>query len=300
MDDTGARLDLLHVATETITLTRTFGMVPASRGDIVAPALLDRVVVAANAFVKAGSSLDPALLEGTTLVAVKRFYAAAREVPWLDQVLKSTRLRERAWRCASHVAFYALQEHQRRCTVIPAIVSAMRCMPLSTVREKSFPSKEFLDDARKALMGAGLPPGCLSTAYLSNIARHARHLLAAALRLACSGLTARCITGMAAEPARLAGIAVELVDARGTSKRCSACGTIGNRHGKTFSCTNVDCEKMVDSDLNGSRNVRTAPTSQRLHAKGEGARYRPLACRASTSLSLDGPGVDVQVRQSLK
>jgi transposase len=43
--------------------------------------------------------------------------------------------------------------------------------------------------------------------------------------------------------ARIAGIAVELVDARGTSKRCSACGTIGNRNGKTFSCTNVDCEK---------------------------------------------------------
>jgi transposase len=60
---------------------------------------------------------------------------------------------------------------------------------------------------------------------------------------------------------RIAGIAVELVDARGTSKRCSACGTIGNRNGKTFSCTNVDCEKMVDSDLNGSRNVRLAPTS---------------------------------------
>ena len=86
VDDTGARLDVLHVATETITLTRTFGMVPASRGDIVAPALLDRVVVAANAFVKAGASLDPALLEGTTLVAVKRFYAAAREVLWLDPV----------------------------------------------------------------------------------------------------------------------------------------------------------------------------------------------------------------------
>ena len=60
MDDTGARLDVLHVATETITLTRTFGMVPASREDIVAPAVLERVVVAANAFVKAGASLDPA------------------------------------------------------------------------------------------------------------------------------------------------------------------------------------------------------------------------------------------------
>jgi hypothetical protein len=36
----------------------------------------------------------------------------------------------------------------------------------------------------------------------------------------------------------------------------------------------------VDSDLNGSRNVRIAPTSPRLYAKVEGARFRPLACRA--------------------
>ncbi len=78
--------------------------------------------------------------------------------------------------------------------------------------------------------------------------------------------------------ARLAGIAVELVGARGTSKRCSACGTTGIREGKTFSCTNKTCNKQMDSDLNGSRNVRIAPTSPRLHAKGEGARYRPLAC----------------------
>ncbi len=107
-DDAGARLDVLHVATETITLTRTFGMMPTSRGDMIAPVVLERVVVAANAFVKAGASLDPALLEGSTLVAVKRFYTAARNVPWLDPILQSTRLRERAWRCASHVAYYAL------------------------------------------------------------------------------------------------------------------------------------------------------------------------------------------------
>ncbi len=181
-DEAGARLDVLHVASETITLTRTFGMVPASRDDIVAPEVLERVVVAANAFVRAGASLDPALLEGTTLVAVKRFYTTARAVPWMNPVLQATRLRERAWRCASHVAYYALQEHQRRCTVIPAIVSAMQGVSLSTIREKQYPSKEFLDAARDALKGAGLPAGCSSTAYLSNMARHAKHLLVNALR----------------------------------------------------------------------------------------------------------------------
>jgi hypothetical protein len=44
-DDAGARLDVLHVATETITLTRTFGMKPASREGNIAPAVLGRVVV---------------------------------------------------------------------------------------------------------------------------------------------------------------------------------------------------------------------------------------------------------------
>jgi len=112
VDDTGARLDVDNVASETITITRTFGMVPASRRDIVEPALLDRVMVATNALIKAGATLDRSLLEGTTLVAVKRFYDAARAVPWLDPALKSTRLRERAWRCASQVAYYALLRHE--------------------------------------------------------------------------------------------------------------------------------------------------------------------------------------------
>ncbi len=201
--DAGARLDVLHVATETITLTRTFGMVPASRGDIIAPAVLERVVVAANAFVKAGASLDPAMLEGTTLVAVKRFYAAARNVPWLDPVLAATRLRERVWRCASHVAYYALQEHQRRCRVIPAIVSAMQGVSLSTIREKSFPSKEFLDATRDALKGAGQPDGCLSVVYLSNMARHTKHLLKDAFCASCREAVTRCISLIARDPEQI-------------------------------------------------------------------------------------------------
>jgi hypothetical protein len=50
--------------------------------------------------------------------------------------------------------------------------------------------------------------------------------------------------------------------------------------------------------------ARPVPTSSGcgypLTLEGEGARYRPLACRASTSLSLDEPGLDVQVRLGLK
>ena len=188
------------MATETITLTRTFGMVPASREDIVPPAVLERVVVAANAFVKAGASMDPALLEGTTMVAVKRFYDTARTVPWLDSVLQATRLRERAWRCASHVAHYALQEHQRRCTVIPAIVSAMQGISLSTIRETTYPSKALLDAARDRLADAGLPGGCSSTVYMSNMARHAKHLLQHALRSSTCDAIAGSIGMIAREP----------------------------------------------------------------------------------------------------
>ena len=77
--------------------------------------------------------------------------------------------------------------------------------------------------------------------------------------------------------ARLAGIGVELVNARGTSKRCSACGAVGVRDGKRFSCMMEGCGKKVDSDLNGARNVRLAPTSPRLYAKVEGALFRSIA-----------------------
>ncbi len=178
-------------------------MIPASRGDIIAPAVLDCVVVAANAFVKAGASLDPALLEGTTLVAVKRFYAAARDVPWLDLALEATRLKERAWRCASHVAYYALQEHQRRCKVIPVITSAMQGDLLSTIREQTFPSKEFLEAARDGLKDAGLPGGCLSTVYLSNMSRHAKHLLQEGLRSSCREEIARSVEMIARDPSSI-------------------------------------------------------------------------------------------------
>jgi transposase len=193
VDDTGARLDVDHVATETITLTRTFGMVPASRVDIVEPALFGQVIVAANIFVKAGTSINPAFLEGTTLVVVKRFYDAAREVPGIDLALKSTRLRERAWRCASHVAFYALQEYQRRCKIIPAVARILQGMSLVQVREHMFPSKELLADARDALKDADMPAGCLSTVYMSGMARHARHLLETTMRKTCRGEIARAL-----------------------------------------------------------------------------------------------------------
>jgi transposase len=200
-DDPGARLDVNDVETETLTLSRTFGMVPASRDDVIAPAVLDRVMHAANAFIKAGAELDPAVLEGTTMVAVKRFYTAARQVPWLDPVLQSTRLRERAWRCASNVAYFALQEHRRRCTILPAMVQAMQGMlfssSLARIRLGTFPERGMLDVARDFLKDANLPGGCLSSEYLSGMARHARRLLKAALGTRFKNEVTRSISALA-------------------------------------------------------------------------------------------------------
>jgi hypothetical protein len=207
VDDTGARLDVENMETETITLTRTFGMVPASRDDSIAPAVLERVMVAANAFIKAGAGLDPAMLAGTTMVAVKRFYAAARQLPWLDPVLRSTRLRERAWRCASQVAYFALQEHRRRGTILPAVAQAMQGMSLSSsfarIRSGTYPEREMLDVARDLLRDASLPGGCLSREYLSGMARHARGLLKAAFRTRFRNEVTRSISVLARDAAAI-------------------------------------------------------------------------------------------------
>jgi transposase len=51
------------------------------------------------------------------------------------------------------------------------------------------------------------------------------------------------------------GIAVEFVDPRNTSQRCSCCGYIdkGSRKGSSFCCKG--CGYRLDSDLNASRNI---------------------------------------------
>jgi len=43
------------------------------------------------------------------------------------------------------------------------------------------------------------------------------------------------------------------VPARNTSKRCSCCGTLGNRSGKQFNCPH--CGLSLDADLNAARNI---------------------------------------------
>ncbi len=68
--------------------------------------------------------------------------------------------------------------------------------------------------------------------------------------------------------ARRQGILVEWVDARNTSIRCSHCGHEGKtqRVKKVFRCQNTACRQslhkkplQLDADLNGARNIMTAP-----------------------------------------
>ncbi|MHA1683996.1 MAG: zinc ribbon domain-containing protein [Promethearchaeota archaeon] len=97
-----------------------------------------------------------------------------------------------------------------------------------------------------------------------------------------------------------AGIAVEWVDARNTSKRCSRCGIIGKRKGKTFTCSDPACGLRLDSDLNAARNIMVAGLSPRLYAKGTGSRYNPVASPVRVGSNSDEKGSDVQHRPCLK
>jgi IS605 OrfB family transposase len=60
--------------------------------------------------------------------------------------------------------------------------------------------------------------------------------------------------------ARLAGIDVELVNARYTSQDCSRCHKRGDRKRKIFKCPH--CGLQLDADLNAARNIAVAPTSR--------------------------------------
>jgi IS605 OrfB family transposase len=69
------------------------------------------------------------------------------------------------------------------------------------------------------------------------------------------------IQALVSSMARRAGMFVEMVNPRDTSKKCHECKTLGDRNGKTFTCKNDRCGQQLDSDLNAARNILVAPLS---------------------------------------
>ncbi|MBD3188752.1 transposase [Candidatus Bathyarchaeota archaeon] len=46
-----------------------------------------------------------------------------------------------------------------------------------------------------------------------------------------------------------------------TFKICNHCGKIGEKKGKPFRCTNLECGPTLDSDFNAARGIHVAPLS---------------------------------------
>ncbi|HWQ48973.1 MAG TPA: transposase [Methanosarcina sp.] len=57
--------------------------------------------------------------------------------------------------------------------------------------------------------------------------------------------------------ARLRGVEVVYIDPHATSKKCSRCGHIGNRHSKQFECPH--CGHVDHADVNAAFNIALTP-----------------------------------------
>jgi transposase len=89
------------------------------------------------------------------------------------------------------------------------------------------------------------------------------------------------IQAVVASIATRKGMFIELVNPRNTSKKCSECGMIGKRDGKTFHCTNERCGFTLDSDLNAARNILVAPLSARATCSRGGCPLPPIPLTAT-------------------
>jgi hypothetical protein len=128
-------------------------------------------------------------------------------------------------------------------------------------------------------------PGDAGTAVYCRVSSHeqkakgdlARQVQVAIEHCTASGSREPVVTSIATRK----GMFIELVNPRNTSKKCSACGTIGKRDGKTFHCTNDRCGLTLDSDLNAARNILVAPLSARATCSPGGCPLPPIPLTAT-------------------
>jgi len=84
--------------------------------------------------------------------------------------------------------------------------------------------------------------------------------------------------------AKIAGVLVELIDARNTSRTCSECGYVdkNNRHGQVFKC--LACGHEENADLNAAKNIAAEGRSQSAYSGLPFGNERKLNRKPRTSV----------------
>ena len=136
---------------EKITLTRTFGLVPLSKNDIVSPALFEKIPVVMNGMIDSGSSLGPGWFLGSGMEDVKLFHDKVKHDASLRSIFNKSSFKERVFRCAAQSSYTNLQGYHWRLVIIPAILKTLQANSLETMKENKFITPEFLEDTRTAI-----------------------------------------------------------------------------------------------------------------------------------------------------
>lgn len=144
---------------ETVTVTRTMGLVPDTRRDFVPPPLFEGIKGVSNAIIKAGSILPAGWFLGGRLEDAKRFYDRARAIKGFNAMLEGFVYKERVRRCAATSSYYCLQGYQHRVAIVPALASTLRANSIDTMLDDQFLTNSFLDETRAKLRDSMLPRG---------------------------------------------------------------------------------------------------------------------------------------------
>ena len=169
-----------------ILITRKFGLKPLGKDDRIAPAIFAQFEKAVNTLIRAGMKLDDNQFQEMGLPSVKRFYDSVRKPPQVKGILATLSLRERVRRCASHPAYFAIQEVKTRGKILAVLAQLLgarhRSGDFQELYTTHFPGQKLVQEARSALQGAGLKAvnGSTSRPFsgerLANLLRHLRNI----------------------------------------------------------------------------------------------------------------------------